>query len=326
MKIRKPFVFFALLTSFFCSCASKKEFTLVLLPDTQIYSEKYPDIFKSQTKWVADHAKQITFMLHQGDITNNNSESQWKVATEAINLMDGKVPYTLALGNHDNGTNGRSDVRNTELFNRFFPYSKLCKLSTFGDAFEAGKMDNTWYQFKGGGYNWLIFSLEFGPRNSVLDWAAKVIAEHPKHKVIINTHAYLYSDDLRMGEVSTHKWLPKVYGIGKTGDTTAVNNGKQMWEKLVGKFPNILFVFSGHIIGDGTGFLVSEGEHGNKVYQMLANYQQGVIGSENGGNGYLRLITINTKMQTISVKSYSPYINKYKTEPDQQFLIENVKF
>lgn len=325
MKRTIPF-FTILFMLFVTSCASNKEFSLVLLPDTQTYSAKYPEIFNSQTKWIADHAKEITFVLHQGDITNNNSESQWKVAAEAISLMDGKVPYTLAIGNHDNGTNGKSDVRNTALFNQFFPYGKLSKVPAFGGAFEVGKMDNVWYQFKAGGYHWLAFSLEFGPRSSVLDWASRVIAEHPSHKVIINTHAYLYSDNKRMGDDSTHKWLPQAYGIGKTGDTAAVNNGKQMWDKLVKKFPNILFVFNGHVLEDGTGFLVSEGEHGNKVYQMLANYQKWVIGSENGGNGYLRLITINTKKQTVSVKSYSPYVNKYKTEPDQQFLIENVIF
>lgn len=310
----------------FASCTSGKEFTLALLPDTQNYSAKYPEIFKSQTKWIAGQGKKITFVLQQGDITNNNSEGQWKVAAEAIGLMDGKVPYTLASGNHDNGSNGRTDVRDTEFFNRFFPYDKFCRQAFFGGAFEEGKMDNVWFHFKAGGYQWILFTFEFGPRSSVLDWAAKIIAEHPKDKIIINTHAYLYSDNLRMGDDSSHQWLPQEYGIGKTGDTDAVNNGRQIWEKLVSKYPNILFVFCGHVLEDGTGLLVSEGVYGNKVYQMLANYQQGVIGTENGGNGFLRLVTVNTKRRTISVKSYSPYLNKYKTEPDQQFVIEHVPF
>ena len=44
-------------------------------------------------------------------------------------------------------------------------------------------------------------------------------------------------------------------------------------------------VFSGHVLNDGQGRRVSEGDYGNKVYQMLSNYQM----QTNGGNGFLRL-------------------------------------
>src|SRR5690554_1727235 len=99
-----------------------------------------------------------------------------------------------------------------------------------------------------------------------------------------------------------------------------------MWEKLVSQHPNIMFVFSGHVLHDGTGYLVSEGKHGNKVYQMLANYQGGVENTVKGGNGFLRRLTINTAEKKITVKTYSPYVDEYKREPDQQFVIENVDF
>jgi hypothetical protein len=240
--------------------------------------------------------------------------------------MDGKVPYTFVPGNHDTGTNGSADVRNTDLFNRYFPYSKYSKFSSFGGAFETGKMDNTWHTFSAGGYNWLVISLEFGARDTVLNWAANVIEKHPEHKVILNMHAYLYSDNTRMSPDRNHKWLPQDYGLGKSAEKGAVNNGEQIWEKLVRNYPNILFVFSGHVLNEGTGRLVSEGKKGNKVYQMLANYQGGVEGSENGGNGYLRLITIDPANSEISVKTYSPYLDRFKTDPNQQFEFKNVKF
>jgi len=84
------------------------------------------------------------------------------------------------------------------------------------------------------------------------------------------------------------KWLPQNYGVGKDVGEDAVNNGEQIWEKLISNYPNILFVFSGHVLNDGVGTFVSEGKYGNKVYQMLANYQGGVEGTEKGGNGFLR--------------------------------------
>ena len=173
---------------------------------------------------------------------------------------------------------------------------------------------------------WLVLSLEFGPRNCVLDWAATVIKTHPDHKIIINTHAYMYSDNTRMGKDKGHKWLPDDYGIGKDSCASSVNDGEQMWEKLVKKYPNIILVTSGHVLNDGTGYLVSKGINGNFVYQMLANYQTGVEGSVRGGNGFLRMLIIDPKNSSISVKTYSPYIDEYKTDPDNQFTINNVKF
>lgn len=319
-------IFCALLLIVFSSGRGKSSFMLVLLPDTQTYTSSFPEILSSQTRWIAENSGKIAFVLQQGDMTDNNIESQWKVVSDAFSLMDGKVPYTFAPGNHDTGEGGMTTDRKCDLMNHFLPYEKYSKTSTFGGAFVPGKMDNTWHTFKAGGYNWLILSLEFGPRDMVLNWAADIIKKHPKYKVIINTHAYLYSDDTRMSKERNHKWLPQDYGIGKDTAKGAVNNGEQMWEKLVKNYPNIMFVFCGHVCNDGTGSLVSEGKYGNKVYQMLANYQGGVEGTEKGVNGFLRFITIDPQNSAISVKTYSPYVDKYKTDPDQQFTFKNVKF
>ena len=99
-----------------------------------------------------------------------------------------------------------------------------------------------------------------------------------------------------------------------------------MWKKFVRLYPNILIVVSGHVLNEGVGTLVSEGKYGNKVYQMLANYQKFVKESINGGNGFLRILTIDPGKGRILVRTYSPYIDEYKTEPSQQFEFEEVKF
>lgn len=78
------------------------------------------------------------------------------------------------------------------------------------------------------------------------------------------------------------------------------------------------------MLNDGTGCLVSTGIHGNRVCQLLANYQNGVIGSENGGNGYLRILDVDACGGRVSVRSYSPYLDTFLTEPDQQFVVEGL--
>lgn len=83
-------------------------------------------------------------------------------------------------------------------------------------------------------------------------------------------------------------------------------------------------VFSGHILGSGVGQLVSKNDFGKDVYQMLANYQKNVKGVERGDSGYLRLIKVNKKDNTISVKTYSPWLKAFKTEPEHEFTFKDV--
>lgn len=304
------------------SCKENKTIRFVLLPDIQSYTQLYPDLLRSQVQWIIDNSDSIDFVLQQGDMTDHNIAKEWDVAHSCLTMLDGKVPYAFVMGNHDLGKN--SDKRDSQVFNSYFPFDKYQKTEFFGGAFEEGKMDNVWYNFEAGGVKWLILCLEFGPRNSVLDWANKVVASHPNYKVIVNTHAYLYSDDTRMGDGD--RWLPQAYGVGKDMGVDAVNNGEQMWDKFVSQHSNILFVFSGHVLNDGTGRLVSIGKNGNKVYQMLANYQDGVKGSNRGENGFLRIVDLDVKENTVVVKTYSPYLKEYKNDSENSFQFSDVDF
>src|SRR5690606_37087089 len=103
------------------SCAERaaEPFTLVLLPDTQVYSHSYPEIFRAQTEWIEEKADSITFVLHQGDITDYNSDEEWENASAALSIMDGKVPYTFVPGNHDLAPGGSASDRNSDLFNKY---------------------------------------------------------------------------------------------------------------------------------------------------------------------------------------------------------------
>jgi hypothetical protein len=62
------------------------------------------------------------------------------------------------------------------------------------------------------------------------------------------------------------------------------------------------------------------------VYQMLANYQEGVRGSVKGGNGWLRILTMNYKKRTLSVQTYSPYIKEFKKDAAHNFVLREVVF
>ncbi|MDG3581524.1 metallophosphoesterase [Galbibacter pacificus] len=304
----------------------KTSFEFVVLPDTQSYVEEHPEIYLKQMQWIARNKNRFSFVIHEGDITQNNSTGEWQIAKKGFNMLNGKVPYTFCLGNHDMGSvPGKfADVRNTEKANNFFKVEALKQNSNLLASFPSGTIDNLCSQFNIAGYKWFVFSLEFGPRNKTIAWANKIIKSHPDAKIIINTHAYLYEDSTwQDGE---DWWQAQAYGVGKETGDNAVNNGKQLWNKLVAKHPNVIMVFCGHVLKSGVGTLVSTGENGNKVYQMLANYQKGVEGSKNGGDGFLRIVKMDIDNKRISVSTYSPWLDAYKKDADHDFTFKNVDF
>ncbi|WP_207491646.1 metallophosphoesterase [Aridibaculum aurantiacum] len=309
------------------ACNSKMHTArIVLLPDTQTYAEKFPHILDTQLNWVARNANNIDFVLQQGDLTQNNNDKEWQVVKNAFARIDHKLPYVLALGNHDMGsTPGKfADTRNTELYNRYFPYQSFLKLPGFAGSFDATTTDNAYYLLQTGRVKWLVLTLEFGPRDTVLSWANDVVSRYPDRLAIINTHSYMYSDSTRQGPGDY--WRAHGYGVGKDTGDHKVNDGEQMWNKLVKKHANIRFVFSGHVLNTGVGTLVSINDAGLPVYQMLANYQEGVKGSINGGNGFLRILDMNFMKGTMKVTSWSPYSNEYMDRPGHNFEVKHVLY
>jgi hypothetical protein len=326
-KIIGSVVVSALLSAGLPSAGVAQPFKIVILPDTQHYSASYPRIFNAQTQWIADNhvAEDIRFVIHLGDITNNNTPAQWLVAQTAMRTLDGVVPYSVVPGNHDTGTGGSSDVRNTDNFNTYFPVGHYSGGSTFGGVYQAGRYENNYHTFSAGGTNWLVLSLEFGPRRPVLAWANEVVAAHPSHRVIVVTHCYMQDDETRNnynGNVNPHPYTPHGYGVNN--DPAGTNDGEDMWRNFIKFHPNITFVLNGHILSDGQGRRVNFSDHGTPVYQMLANYQTGVTGSVNGGNGFLRLLEIDPAAGTVDATTYSPYVNQSKTDWQNHYSFANV--
>ncbi|MBN2505690.1 MAG: metallophosphoesterase [Verrucomicrobia bacterium] len=294
--------------------------TLAVLPDTQYYTVSTPEIFEAQTRWIVNEKtnRNIVYVLHLGDIVNNNALAQWTNAQAAMRILDGHVPYAIVPGNHDYGVNGSAATRDT-YFNDFFPSSNYVHWPTLGGAFEPARMDNTWHQFHAGGHDWLILALEFGPRNPVVAWADSVVAQHPSHKVILITHAYLYFDNTRYDwatKGSSQSWSPHAYGTAN--DPLGTNDGEELWQKLVRKHPGFAFTVNGHVLNDGLGRLSSWGDHTNIVHQMLVNYQVRAL----GGEGYLRLLEFLPDGNTLQVKAYSPYLDRYLTDNQNQFVLD----
>ena len=59
------------------------------------------------------------------------------------------------------------------------------------------------------------------------------------------------------------------------------------------------------------------GLNGNLVNQILSDYQSDAL----GGGGYLRIMRISPSLNRMSVTSYSPYLDSFKTDDHNQFTV-----
>jgi hypothetical protein len=175
------------------------------------------------------------------------------------------VPYLLSVGNHDYRAEGTVIVRDT-LMNDYFPPEKFARTSWFKGTFEPGHIEDSFAIVDAPGGPWLILSLEFGPRDAVLAWADAIAKRYSSLPAMVVTHAYLSADDTRYDHLSRpdQTWNPHRYVSGRSaGD---VNDGEEVWRKLVARNDNVMFVLCGHDLGDGVGRLTSVRADGSKVH------------------------------------------------------------
>jgi len=292
-------------------------FTLVVIPDSQNYVWKRPELYTLQSGWIAAniHRYAIAHVLHVGDITQHNTREEWEAARRAHRVLEDLVPVAYASGNHDIGANGESDSRRS-LFTEFVPLAEYRRQGGFGGVYdrEPDRSENSWHLLNAGSRKWMILALEFAPRNDVLRWANEVVAQHPDRSVILLTHAYLYSDGTRYdwkakGTEQPHN--PHGYGVYKSSE--GANDGEDVWRKLVSQHANFALVVCGHI--GISAHLVSTGVHGNTVHQVVVDYQN----LENGGNGWLRLLQFLPDGRTVRVRDYSPLLDQTSLAPECTF-------
>jgi hypothetical protein len=304
--------------------ASSGTYTVVALPDTQYYAAKYPAVFNAQVTWITAEreARNIAFVVHEGDLVDAENATQWSVASDSMDVLaDAGVPYVLSMGNHDYsvGPSGWPTGRST-MIDQYFPVSRFSSQWWFFGTFDPAHIENNYAVFTVPGTHtrWLVVSLEFGPRDEVLVWANGVLAQHADLPAIVVTHAYLYEDGTRYDHQRrpAQKWNPHAYPIDV--GPGSVNDGEEIWQKLVSANSNVRFVLCGHVLGKGTGRSTSTRADGTVVHEILANYQM----LKSGGDGFLRIMTFDPQARFVHVSTFSPYIGEWKTDTENDFFLD----
>ncbi|MEE6283197.1 LamG-like jellyroll fold domain-containing protein [Georgenia sp. MJ170] len=257
-------------------------------------------------------------------------------------LDDSGVVNSVLPGNHDNanGTDNGPQTMYNETFgpDRYYEAAQAWpegasyhpwdeELDENGDVVVPGvDNDNNYVLFSAGGLDFVAVSLGFGVTAEEADWASSIFERHSDRSGILLAHAYLGASSQPDGRSSTY-----------TGD------GSILSERVVDENPNVFLVLSGHVHGVGTNVNGDAGvtvdrKHG--VVEILADYQEyrvpaaevwpdkvlpgggvdlnddGVVdyGNADGiilGASFLRLLQIDTDSSTMSVDTYSPYLDNF---------------
>ena len=292
------------------------DFTIVALPDTQMYSQDFPANFTSQTQWIANNQSglNIKFVVGLGDIVNvGNSTTQWNNAMASIGVMDtAGVPYALAIGNHDYNNSDaflRTDTySDSSFYNQYVGISHYQGRSYYGGStYPPGENDNFYAVMTINGDTYLFLMIEYWPRDGAITWAQSVLAAYPNAKVIVVSHGYLGTDGFRTGP----------HNCGGPGSWGGDNNGEDMWSKLISQYPNIIMVLNGHLPNPPQGHEFVQGMNGTLINEIMADYQD----DPNGGNGYLRILTFHPTLHTLDVQTYSPTLSMYLNDSENQFTV-----
>jgi len=280
-------------------------YSFAVVGDTQCLNDFYPEHFQTLYDWIIANkeTKNIQYVFGLGDITNKSLIREWDEAVTAFDkLSDAGIPYSVVRGNHDSQTT--TDTEKLQ-FNVAMADSKYASEIPAEQRFKAEELENTYRVFTVGDEKFVSITLDYGPTNEELAWAAGVCEQYSDRKVIVTTHAYMFRDGttLDKGDV-----------VPPSNSDPANNDGDEVFEKFVKQHENIVLVMSGH---DPSAYIATRkdiGVHGNTITQMLVDAQ-----TEEKNRGAMGMVT----MLYFSKDGKCVEVEHYSTVRDQYFLADN---
>ena len=273
-----------------------ESFTIIVLTDTQYYTQKYPTIFTNQTRWIVNEkeSRNIVFVSHAGDIVENyDSIKQWNNANNSMSvLLNNDVPYGYCAGNHDQepwaDENGTWRGDNYRAFNCTYLRTKSY---WYNDTMEGKNNAQT---FSVRGNDFIIIHVEHTANSTVLAWVNQTLQNNSNKRAIITTHGLL--------NATNGDWLDEQGGWQYTFRDTILKPNSNVFLALCGHHSSTTY---GHVANKTVT------SNGHTFYTLLQDWQ--FLNGSKGGDGWLRILTFFPKNDSIHVQSYSPYKNQWDT-------------
>jgi len=306
-----------------------ENFTIVTLPDTQFYSESYPEIFTEQTNWIVRNTERlnIKMVLHLGDIVNDFKDiEQWERASASMSILDDEVPYMVLPGNHDflESLPDLDDINilnnSYDNYNKYFGTWRFEDYEYYQESIPDNENQNSYALLDIEGIKLGFLSLSYYPQKDHYEWGNKVLSDNRDVDFIVSVHDYLdptvgifESDGPSIGQSFWH-------GVIKHNDRSSLGE-YFFWNRMIRNNENVFLVVSAHNYDVPEHHNTAIGDKKNRVHQVLSNYQA----LENGGNGWLRYYTFVPSKDKIKAYSYSPYLDEYGTEFELKYDMSQTK-
>ncbi|HEY0669738.1 MAG TPA: DNRLRE domain-containing protein [Sphingobacteriaceae bacterium] len=310
------------------STSAVPDFTIAVLPDTQnMVSSQYggtPSMMTAQINWIKANqvAENIVYVASLGDMTDHGDTyaSEWtNVANNGYYLLESQpgftngIPYGTCVGNHDQTPNtGHPLTCSTTAYNSKFGANRFRSRAYYGESYYGAASNNNDSHYDlitVGTYpnrlDLIIIYIEYDSAgddwNGMHQWAQDLLTTYSHRKGIIVTHNLINA------------------GIG-----TAFNPQGASLHNKVKYRKNCFLMLAGHTGPQGRR---ADTYNGNTINTVMADYQvNNPTGSGNpdskGGNGWMRLMKFKVATNEIEVRTYSPVVNQWSTNNDNQFTLQ----
>ncbi|GAA4114266.1 hypothetical protein [Enteractinococcus coprophilus] len=163
-----------------------------------------------------------------------------------------------------------------------FPTSRAAEQLTFGGR--SPDELSEYHIFEAESQQFLILALEYHASDETLEWASKMLNEHPSLPAILTAHEY----------------------VGLSQDRSQVTDteyGQHLWDYLIAEHDQIFLTLSGH--NHGVGYRIQQNDAGNEVVEILMDYQM----AYQGGNGLLGLLEFDLTNDQLQLAAFSPWVD-----------------
>ena len=248
-------------------------FTFFWYSDTQYYAYKRPEIFRAMTSWSVEHAKEYNALavLHTGYIVDNHTYERHWRNAKSA-LQTLEGKMPLYC------VAGNHDVGADTVDYTMYKEAGFCSITDRKQLYRDGVC---WIQ-PIPQKRLLLVGIGWQKESTYLDWVKQRLSEYPDYTAVLLVHSFLEDNG------------------------TLTDNGKLVEESILREASNVRLVLCGHKDGSVRWQNVYD-DNTRVVNALMYNFQD----DKKNWLGYLRILTFDPSVRTISVITYSPYLDDY---------------
>ncbi len=315
------------------------DYSFAVIGDMQIWTELDQEsngatqYTKTVFDWILQNkdSRKIKYVFELGDTVDTliswptngyntavTNPRQWQIAAEQFARLDGKIPYMVVRGNHDDEAGFHNYICTDNYKNQMSGF--------FYDPDEpavyGNSMSNVYQKIEIGGVKYLMLGLDFHLHETCIDgnpcensqkvitWANNLIAANPDHRVMVSVHVYENANGSfyngTVGEPGTKRYDTWPSGWGGPRQETIDFSGEYLWENIFKYHENIFMIMSGHVVTQNPYFGTrTDSKHNNSVFEIV-NDPSNYVTTNNGNNTHIMMLNFDEDGNVLGVEYLSP--------------------